>query len=156
GADGSAQISNEMHDFHEYGKPGGTGDSVLKYSQTTLGLTRNVSKPPSKMGGRKFVDPEAMWRVSTLLPSKPVSLGESWTNAVPNPFVGGGLVTVRGTMFREELVGATNTVRIHQTLALPISVDMSPPGSTKFVKIKGTLKINTASNFDPAGGKLLR
>ncbi len=131
-------------------------ESSLQYTLNPLGRTKSINKPPKKLGGRTFVDPESLLRIATLLPEKQIRLGESWTNSVPNPFVGGGKVAVRSTLFREELVGATKTVRIHQTLAIPIAMGMQAPGDKKFVRVKGMLKINTASNFAPGAGKIIR
>ncbi len=154
--DGSAQVIATMENFRVGGRPTIDGAQTSKYTLSAQGIATDPgpAKPVDK--GQKSVDPRVLARLCTILPPGPAKPGDSWKNQVPDPLSGGGSVQVIGRFFRMETLDGVETARVHQSMSIPMVVEMAVAGSKNVVKVTGSVTISSAINFDPAAGKVLR
>ena len=157
--DGSARIQIEVQPL----RMAGARDSTLSPQSVTFTMNPRGEGPTAKLVRGKalspndlFVDPSALSRLGAILPSNRVKPGDRWTSTAPNPFQSTGDVTISSRYFAPDLVHGVPTVRIHQTMMLPIGTRMIPPGGTGVVKAHGWLKVNSAIHFAPTLGKVIR
>jgi hypothetical protein len=154
--DGSAQISSTMESFRIGGRPTTDGAQTTKYTLSAQGIATEAGAPKPVDKTQKAVDPRVLARLCTILPSGPVKPGDSWKNQIPDPLTGGGPVQVTGRFFRLETLDGVETARVHQSMSIPMAVEMPVPGSKTLAKVTGNVVISSAINFDPAAGKVLR
>jgi hypothetical protein len=155
-ADGSADLTSNMADFRIGGRPSADGAQISKYTLSALGVATVSGAPKPVDHTQKTVDPRILARLSTILPQAAVKPGDTWKNKVPDPLTGGGSVEVTARLFRMETLDGVETARIHQSMTIPMSVEMPDPQTKKVVKIVGMVTVTSAINFDPAAGKVLR
>ena len=103
-----------------------------------------------------FGDPVALAKLTTYLPDAPVKPGDAWTVTAKNPIGGIGMVTATGKFFKMERVDGVDTVRIHQSYTIPLTMNMFAPGTKTVIRSTGKMKIAGAINFDPKAGRTVR
>ncbi len=157
--DGSARIQIDVQPL----RMAGARDSTLTTQSVTFTLNPRGKGPTATLVRGKalspsdlFVDPSALSRLGAILPPNRVKPGDQWTSTTPNPFQSTGYVTISSRYFAPDRVHGVPTVRIHQTMMLPIATRMIPPGGTGIVKAHGWMKVNSAVHFAHSLGKVIR
>ena len=159
-ADGSAVVRAEVEPLRVRGS---RPDPTLSTQIVTLRMTPRGESPAGKLvRGRAvspkdlLVDPSALSRLAAVLPAAPVKPGDRWTFQAPNPFQPAGKITVNSRYFAADSVEGTPTARIHQTMSIPIALRLLPPKGGGTVRVHGALKVNSAIQFAPSLGKVVR
>jgi hypothetical protein len=154
-ANGSALIVESLENFHFSGKSAFDAPQVSRYLVGSRGETSPVGakKSPNAI---QFGDPTALAKLTTYLPELPVKPGDSWTAEARNPVTGVGNVTATSRFFKIERLDGIDTVRIHQSYTIPLTMDLLTPVSKALVRSTGKMKIAAAINFDPNAGRVVR
>ena len=157
--DGSARIRIKVEPL----RMAGSQDTTLSPQVVAFPMNPRGEGPTAKLVRGKavssrdlFVDPSALSRLGAILPSQPVKPGDSWSSTAPNPFQPKGDVTITSRYFAPDRVQGVPTVRIHQTMTLPIGMRLIQPGGTDIVRAHGAMKVNSAVHFAPTLGKVIR
>ncbi len=153
--DGSALIVETLENFQFRGKPSSDAPQMSRYKVSPRGDTTQVGESRGS-SSLAFGDPSALARLTTYLPEAPVKQGDSWTVTARNPIGGTGTVTATGKFFKMERVDGVDTVRIHQTYTIPLTMNMFAPGTKTVFRSTGKMKIAGAINFDPKAGRVVR
>ena len=139
--DGSAQVTATMENFKIGGRAPADGQQTSKYTISVQGVATESGAPKTADRAQKSVDPRVLARLCTILPPGPVKPGDSWKNQMPDPLTGAGSVQVTARFFRMESIDGVETARVHQSMSIPMAVDMPVPGSKNVVKISGNVTI---------------
>jgi hypothetical protein len=98
-----------------------------------------------------------------ILPTKPVRIGETWTQKVQIPgLTGSGFSTIKTTLARVEYVNKYRTARLHVVINTPVSafLDAALQPTTRQAEaastMNGTAVVTDDINFAIAEGRVLR
>lgn len=123
------------------------------------GLPKN-SPMSGMMGGN--MGPNAMTGLGLYLPARPVRPGDTWTQTVRIPMMGGSAGTVQSKLMKYETIGHFQTARIRSLITMPIHMMVGINGqptqqaSKSMMSMSGTMKGTFDNNFAIAEGKTVR
>jgi hypothetical protein len=109
----------------------------------------------------KMFDFNNMPSMGILFPDHPVKVGESWENLLPNPMGGDEKLKIVSTLLGVEMLGGRETLKIKQTMAMPMKLAFGQGGVTKdetnaMMVMKGIVNSNGIMNIIEETGRLVK